>query len=92
MTFAKSIASVAVLSVMLGAAGAASAQTSEQPTAIGCLHMEKKVEAALDANQQSPSYHEASNRASDARGFCAQRLYKMGVDRYSAVLTMLGAS
>ena len=89
MTFTKTAA--AALFLMLGATSAM-AQTTEQPSAIGCLHMAKKVSAALDANQQSPNFSTARDQARGSQGFCSQGLYKIGVDGYAKALEMLGTS
>ncbi|HXC57056.1 MAG TPA: hypothetical protein VNU97_17280 [Rhizomicrobium sp.] len=91
MSFTKSAASVAALTLLLGAT-AATAQTTESPTVIGCLHMAKKVSAALDANPQSPNFSTAKAQAQGAQGFCSQGLYKIGVDGYAKALDLLGAS
>jgi hypothetical protein len=71
---------------------AAYAQDSEPANVIGCLHMAKKVSAALDANQQSANYSTARQQAQGAQGFCSQGLYKIGVDGYAKALDLLGAS
>lgn len=91
MSFAKIAVSAAALSLMLGAT-AAYAQESEPLSAIGCLHMAKKVSAALDANQQSPNYAAARRQAQGAQGFCAQGIYKIGVDGYAKALELLGTT
>lgn len=91
MTFAKSTASAAALCLLLGATGAL-AQTTEPASVVGCLHMAKKVSAALDANPTSANAAEARHQAQGAQGFCAHGLYKIGVDGYSKALEMLGAS
>jgi len=90
MNLTKYVVSAAALSVLLGTA--AVAQTDEPANVIGCLHMQKKVSAALDANQQSPNYSEAKSQAQGAAGFCSQGLYKIGVSGYSKALELLGAS
>ena len=91
MTFAKSFGAAAALCLMLGATGAL-AQTTEPASTIGCLHLAKKVSAALDANQASANFSEARQQAQGAQGFCAHGLYKIGVDGYSKALDLLGAS
>ena len=91
MTFAKSFSAAAALALMLGATGAL-AQTTEPASTVGCLHLAKKVSAALDANQASPNFSTARDQARGAQGFCAHGLYKIGVDGYSKALEMLGAS
>lgn len=92
MTFARTAASATALCLMLAATGTIAAQASEPPTSIGCLHMAKKVTAALDANQQSPNYQAARDEAQGAQTFCTSGFYQQGVDRYSKVLAMLGAN
>ena len=91
MTFAKSFGTAAALCLMLGATSAM-AQTAEPASTVGCLHMSKKVSAALDANQSAPNFATARDQARGAQGFCAHGLYKIGVDGYAKALEMLGAS
>jgi hypothetical protein len=91
MTFAKSFGTAAALCLMLGATSAL-AQTTEPASTVGCLHMAKKVSAALDSNQTAANFSEARQQAQGAQGFCAHGLYKIGVDGYSKALEMLGAS
>lgn len=88
MNLAKLAVSAAALSVVLGST--ALAQTSEPSSVIGCLHMQKKVTAALDANQSSPNYASAKTQAQGAAGFCSQGLYKIGVNGYAKALELLG--
>jgi cytochrome b561 len=91
MRFGKSALSAAALCVAL--TGTALAQDSGEPASVtGCLHMQKKVSAALDANQSSANYSAARNQARGAQGFCSQGLYKIGVDGYAKALDLLGAS
>ena len=90
MNFVKIVAAAATLSLVLGTA--AFAQDSGEPASVvGCLHMQKKVAAALDANQSSPNYSQAKTQAQGASGFCSQGLYKIGVDGYAKALDLLGA-
>ncbi len=90
MSLTKYIVSAAALSMLLGTA--AVAQTDEPASVIGCLHMQKKVSTALDANQQSPNYSAAKTQAQGAAGFCSQGLYKIGVNGYSKALDLLGSN
>jgi len=90
MSFTKYAVSAVALSMLLGTA--AVAQTDEPNSVIGCLHMQKKVSAALDANQQSANYSTAKTQAQGAQGFCSQGLYKIGVDGYAKALELLGTS
>jgi len=90
MHFVKIAAAAATLSLMLGAT--AYAQSDEPSSAIGCLHMQKKAAAALDANQNSPNFAQAKTRAQGAQGFCSQGLYKEGVNGYAKALELLGAN
>jgi hypothetical protein len=90
MRFVKIAAAAAVLSLAVGTA--AYAQDNEPSNVNGCLHMQKKVAAALDANQNSPNYAQAKSQAQGASGFCSQGLYKIGVDGYAKALDLLGAN
>ncbi len=90
MSFTKYAVSAAALSVLLSTA--AIAQTDEPASVIGCLHLQKKVSAALEANPQSPNYSIAKTQAQGAQGFCSQGLYKVGVDGYSKALELLGTN
>ncbi len=90
MSLTKYVVSAAALSMLLGTA--AVAQTDEPATSIGCLHMQKKVSAALDANQQSTNYSTAKSQAQGAQNYCAQGMYKVGVDGYAKVLQLLGTN
>lgn len=90
MTFAKTAAAAAALCLTL-VATSSFAQSDEPATVTGCLHMAKKVSAALDANQQSPNYSAARTQAQGAQSFCSQGLYKTGVEGYAKALTLLGA-
>ena len=91
MRFGKTAFAAATLCVAL--TGTALAQDSGEPaTSVGCLHMQKKVTAALDANQTAANYVDARSQARGAQGFCAHGMYKQGVDGYAAALQMLGAN
>jgi hypothetical protein len=91
MRFGKTAFAAAALCVAL--TGTALAQDSGEPaSSVGCLHMQKKVSAALDANQSSANFSDARTRAQGAQGFCAHGMYKQGVDGYAAALQLLGAS
>lgn len=92
MTFAKSAVAAAALCLTLGATGIYAAQAAESETFVGCLHMQKKASAALQANQQSPNYFQAQQEANGARSFCDHNLYKTGIAKYSKVLELLGVS
>ncbi|HEX4302728.1 MAG TPA: hypothetical protein VHZ78_08040 [Rhizomicrobium sp.] len=91
MRFTKSVLAATTLCLTV-AAGAYAAQAAEPATFVGCLHMQKKAAAALDANKQSPNYFAASEQANSAQSFCSNQLYKQGIDRYTNVLALLGAS
>jgi hypothetical protein len=91
MNFVKIAAAAATLSLVLGTA--AYAQDSSEPASVtGCLHMQKKVAAALDANQSSPNFAQAKSQAQGASGFCSQGLYKIGVNGYAKALELLGVN
>jgi hypothetical protein len=89
MRFTKTALAATALCLTI-AAGAA--QASEPETFAGCLHMQKKTSAALDANKSSPNYFAASEQANSAQSFCSNQLYKQGIDRYTRALALLGAS
>jgi hypothetical protein len=91
MNFVKLAASAAALSLTLGAT-AAYAQSSEPANVVGCMHMAKKVSAALDANMSSPNYAAARQNAADADGLCSHAMYKNGLATYDKALGLLGAS
>ncbi len=91
MNFAKSFGTAAALCLALGASSAF-AQASEPFSPIGCMHMEKKVSAALEANQQSPNYSAARDQARGAQSFCARSIYKSGINGYAKALELLGVS
>ncbi|MEI9996250.1 MAG: hypothetical protein WDM91_16760 [Rhizomicrobium sp.] len=90
MSFVKSAVSVAALSLMLGVS--ASAQSDEPASVIGCLHMQKKVNAALDANPSSPNASAARAQAQGAQGYCTHGLYKTGLTSYAKALEMLASN
>lgn len=92
MNIAKSTVAAAALCLTLAGTGVYAAQASEPATALGCLHMQKKTSAALDANQQSPNYYAASQEALGGRSYCDHSQFKMGLDRYAKALELLGAS
>ncbi len=89
MNFTK-LSGAAALTILLG--GAAYADGGEPATAAGCTHMQKKVSDALDANTQSPHYAQAHDMAVKAHDYCAQGLFRYGVERYAKVLEALGAA
>ena len=71
---------------------ASAAQTAEPANAIGCMHMQKKVSAALDANQQSANLDAAKSSARAGQNLCMMGQYQNGLDGYAKALTLLGAS
>jgi hypothetical protein len=71
---------------------ASAAQTTEPANAIGCMHMQKKVSAALDANPTSANVDAAKSSAHTGQNLCLIGRYKEGIDGYSKALDMLGAS
>jgi hypothetical protein len=91
MKFVKLAVSAAAISLMLGAT-AAVAWTSDSDNETGCAHLQKKVSAALDANQSNASYSDAVKLAHEATSYCNSRMYRNGIDRYTKVLSMLGAA
>ncbi|HEY4944432.1 MAG TPA: hypothetical protein VII56_23590 [Rhizomicrobium sp.] len=92
MSFSKSAVSAAALCLTLAATGVYAAQAAAPETVIGCITMEKKANAALEANQQSPNYASARQQVNGARTFCGHGQYKMGVEHFAKALDLLGAS
>ena len=90
MRFTKYAVSALALSAMFSVASAA--QTTEPSNSIGCLHMQKKVTAALDANQQSTNVDAAKSAARSGQSLCMIGRYKNGIDGYAKALDLLGAS
>ena len=71
------------------ALGAMSANAAEAATSTGCIKSAKEVQAALDANPQSPNYDSAAKEKRNALEFCNSGLYQQGVDRYADALKLL---
>jgi len=90
MTLVKYAVSALALSAMFSVASAA--QTAEPANAIGCMHMQKKVTAALDANQQSANLDAAKSAARSGQSLCMIGQYKNGVDGFAKALDLLGVS
>lgn len=84
--------SAAVISV-LGAClvMGASANAAEPGNLRGCVASAKDVQAALDANQQSPNHDAAVKEQHNGRDFCGTGLYQQGVNHYAQALKLLGA-
>ncbi len=90
MSLTKYAVSALALSAMLSVASAA--QTAEPANSIGCLHMQKKETAALDANQQSANVDAAKSAARSGQSLCMIGQYKNGIDGYTRALDLLGSS
>ena len=65
---------------------------ADESGAIGCMHMQKQLSKALDANQQSPSYSDASNLSRTGTELCASGLYDQGLKRLAKALSLLGVN
>ncbi|MBV9044911.1 MAG: hypothetical protein JO348_14680 [Alphaproteobacteria bacterium] len=92
MKFTTTILSAAALTLVLGAATANAAGFSAEPTFASCVHLKKKVSDALQANQSSDKYTDASRESRNAQTFCNSGLYKNGVEGYGRALALLGVS
>jgi hypothetical protein len=92
MKFTTTILSAAALTLVLGVTPASAAGFSADPSFASCMQLKKKVSAALEANQTSDKYTEASRESRNAQTFCNSGLYKYGVDGYGRALALLGAS
>ena len=90
MRYTKYAVSALALSAIFSVASAA--QTAEPASAIGCMHLQKKVTAAIDANQQSSNIDAAKSAARSGQSLCMTGRYKDGLDGYSKALDLLGAS
>jgi hypothetical protein len=82
---------VAVLALSVTGAVSSAAIAAETGTA-GCLHMQKQVTQALDANQQSPNFQDASEMRRAGAEFCQNGLYDQGLKRYAKALELLGTA
>jgi hypothetical protein len=85
----KVAASVAVLCGSV-AFGAVSAGAEEMAGLGSCTNMAEQVKGALASNPQSANYDDAKKQAGYGRDFCANGLYKNGVEHYDQALKLLG--
>ena len=92
MRYSKSALSAAALCLAVATTGVIAAQAEAPQTVTGCITMEKKASAALEANQQSPNYSSARQQVNGARTFCGHGLYKQGVEHFAKALDLLGSS
>jgi hypothetical protein len=92
MNFARTAVSASALCLMLATTAAMAQGAAEPASLIGCMHMQKKVTAALESNAQSPNQQAAHSEADNARSFCAGGVYSAGVAHYAHALQLLGAS
>jgi len=77
------IAAVAMLA-LAPAANAADAKLND------CITMAKQVATALETATPGTATDQAKTEADAGRSYCASRMYKQGVARYSAALQLLG--
>lgn len=91
MNFARTAVSASALCLMLAATSALAQGAAEPASPIGCMHLQKKVAAALESNAQSPNQQAARSEADNARSFCAGGIYSAGVGHYAHALQLLGA-
>ena len=81
---------VAVASLALvGCAALSSSALAAETGVVGCQHLQKQVAQALDANQQSPNYSDASELRQAGQEFCQAGLYNQGLARYAKALQLL---
>ncbi|HEY2445392.1 MAG TPA: hypothetical protein VGI20_06610 [Rhizomicrobium sp.] len=80
----------ALLSASLGFG--ASAATAEDASLSSCVKLASQVRDALSSNAQSPSFQAATKEKGYGQDFCANGLYKNGVEHYAEALKLLGAS
>jgi len=83
---------VKFLGIVLGAglalfAGGANAADATLGT---CTSMADQVKTALNSAQQSANYDQANKEKSYGRDFCANGMYKVGIDHYAQALKLLG--
>ncbi|HSZ74765.1 MAG TPA: hypothetical protein VK779_08090 [Rhizomicrobium sp.] len=62
------------------------------PTVGNCIKMEKQVKAALETNQQSGNYDSAKREMRTGNEYCANGMYKNGLDHYASALKLIGAT
>jgi hypothetical protein len=83
----------AVAVLVLGFTGAVSTAAIAQETGVSdCLHMQKQVSQALDANQQSPNVGDARDLERTGSQFCQAGFYDQGVKRFARALELLGTA
>jgi hypothetical protein len=87
MNFNKSIAAIALVS---GVLAASNGFAQEPDSAIGCLHLSKRVAGALAANPQSPNYKAATDEQNAGKQFCFSGVYAQGIAHYERALDYLG--
>jgi len=90
MSLARTAVSAAALILALGAP---LAYADDEPTStIGCMHMDRQVRAALDANEQSPNADAARDEIRMGRNACQLAYYKLGMEHFKKALELLAHS
>jgi hypothetical protein len=62
------------------------------PSVSNCVKMEKQVKAALESSQQSGNYDSAKREMRTGNEYCANGMYKNGLDHYASALKLIGAA
>ena len=70
----------------------AMAADAVQPSADTCHAMATQVRTALDANQSSSNFADATKEKNYGRDFCNNAMYKIGLEHYAQALKLLGVS
>lgn len=89
MRYTKPVASAAfILAALAFGTGSVSAGQADN---LRCVRAGKEVRTALDANKTSSNYDAAMAKRSEGIRACNSGFYKMGLERYSEALKLLGA-
>ena len=75
----------------MASTGAMAADATPAPEAT-CATMAEQVKTALDANQSSANFADATKEKNAGRDFCNNSLPKAGVQHYAQALKLLGVS
>jgi hypothetical protein len=82
----------AMCAAVLGAALASVPASADDASLSNCVKMASQVRDALASNAQSASYQAANKEKGYGQDFCANGLYKNGVEHYAEALKLLGVS
>ncbi|HUB86141.1 MAG TPA: hypothetical protein VL971_10640 [Rhizomicrobium sp.] len=87
----RSISIAALALCAMTATGALADDTTAAPER-NCATMAKQVKTALDSNQNSSNFAEASREKEFGADYCSRLMNKTGMAHYARALTLLGAS